>query len=67
MDGTELGRQVQRLRAQAKAQRKLALLARERSRQAGTSAADCLRRAWEPSRRLEPLRRQVGATHSALR
>lgn len=62
MDGTELGRRIARLRAEAKARRRLATLWRMHpAMPAAASAADCLRSAKEPTRRLEPLRHRPGS------
>jgi hypothetical protein len=58
MDGTDVWRRVSWSRQEAEARARAAALWRQdRDVPAGT-AADCLRVAKEPEKRLEPLRRQ---------
>ena len=58
MDGTELGREVARLRAEGRAQAKAAALWRNHPDTTTASAADCVRVVKEPLRRFDALRRR---------
>jgi hypothetical protein len=58
MDGHDLERRIGRLRADARALSRLALLWRGKPVATAATAADCARTARDPLRRLEPLRRR---------
>ena len=60
MDGTELGRRIARLRAEARTQGKLAVLRRSSPETTAATAAECVANAREPSRRFDALRRRQG-------
>jgi hypothetical protein len=60
MNGDDLERRIGRLRMDAKALSRFALLQRGRPTATSTTAADCARNARDPLRRLEPLRRRSG-------
>ncbi len=60
MNGDDLERRIGRLRADAKALSRLALLWRGRPTTTSATAADCARNARDPLWRLEPLRRRSG-------
>ena len=58
MDGTELRREVARLRAGWRAEARLGLLRRGQLEAAAATAADCVAGAREPQRRFDALRRR---------
>ena len=62
MNGDDLVRRVSPMRAQNKILSKLSLLWQQKADKAGTTAEDCAKNARDPSRRFEPLRRQVETT-----
>lgn len=59
MDGMDLRRRIGWSRAEAKAQAKFAPLRRTQYGSASATAADCVRMAKQPLRRLEALRRRA--------
>jgi hypothetical protein len=58
MNGDDLERRIERLRADAKALSKLTLLWRHNPDITATTAEDCAKNARDPLRRLKPLRRR---------
>jgi hypothetical protein len=67
MDGTELGRQIARMRAESSARTKLTILWRGLPEMAAATAADCVESAKEPVRRFDALRRRPGPVPLAIR
>ena len=67
MDGTELGRQIARMRAESSARTKLTILWRGLPEMAAATAADCMESAKEPVRRFDALRRRPGPVPLAIR
>ena len=67
MDGTELGRQIARMRAEASARTKLTILWRGLPEMAAATAADCVASAREPLRRFDALRRRPGPDPLVIR
>ena len=60
MNGDDLERRIGRLQADARALSRLVLLWRGKSEATSATAADYVRNARDPLRRLEPLRRRAG-------
>ena len=60
MDGTELGREVARLRADGRARARFAVLRQHLPEATTATAADCVRAVREPLRRFDALRRRPG-------
>ena len=60
MDGTELGREVARLRAEGRARARSAVLRQHLSEATTATAADCVRAVREPLRWFDALRRRPG-------
>lgn len=58
MNGEDLHRRIGHLRSDAKVSSKLALLWRSKPEATSVTGAECARRAKDPQRRLEPLRRR---------
>ncbi len=60
MDGTELGREVARLRAEGRARARFAVLRQSPPQATTATAAECVRVVREPLRRFDALRRRPG-------
>jgi hypothetical protein len=60
MDGTELGREVARLRAEGRARARFAVLRQSLPEATAATAAECVAGAREPLRRFDALRRRPG-------
>ena len=67
MDGTELGLQIARMRAESRARTRLAIPWRSQPADAAATAADCAESAKEPLRRFDALRRRPGPVPLAMR
>ncbi len=60
MDGTELGREVARLRAEGRARARFAVLRQSLPEATTATAAECVQVVREPLRRFDALRRRHG-------
>jgi hypothetical protein len=67
MDGMDLRRRIGWSRAEAKGRARLALLWQRQGEAPVGTAAECVKVAREPLRRLESLRRRVGTAQAPLR
>ncbi len=66
MDGIEFGQQIARLRTERRTRTKIAILWQSELAATQATAADCVRRAKEPLRRFDALRRRPGPDPLAI-